>query len=64
MPRWAVLLIVAAVLGVLAGVLPLPGIVGTLVYAAAAICGVVGLILLLLDVLPLGGPRDRDRPLR
>lgn len=44
------LLILGIVLGLLAALLPLPGVIGTLVYVAAVICVLVGLLLLAFGV--------------
>lgn len=56
MPRGLWLIIVALILGVLVALLPLPGIVHTLGYIAAVICGVVGIVFLIVD-LTRGGTR-------
>lgn len=45
------LLILGIILGLLAALLPLPGIIGTLVYVAAVICVVVGLIFVVLNLI-------------
>lgn len=55
LPRWAWWLLVALVVGVLVAVLPLPSLVSTIGNAAAVVCAVVGLVLLLVDA--LGGAR-------
>jgi hypothetical protein len=44
-------LILGIVLGLLAALLPLPGVIGTLVYVAAVICVIVGLVLLVLGLI-------------
>lgn len=51
---WLGLLIVAVVLGVVAWLVPMPPILYKLLVAAAVICGVLGVVFLILSVVGAG----------
>ncbi len=54
--RGVYLLVVGILIGVLITLLPMPGLIHTIGYAAAAVLVIVGLVLLVLDLIR-GGAR-------